>query len=152
MLLEIVLVMFLGVLDLLDFQGRRIAATTIRPPTLLALHGLRNILKASAILLLFLLSVAQGLHGLSRRPNLSPCLILVLVVGRSLEGRRLLVFGVILLLFRIHIIVAESDVLLGLPGIEPLIVALPLDVAILPVYMENDLLLTHLIWTTLSTS
>jgi hypothetical protein len=128
-----VLIGFLAVLELLDFQSRRITATTIGPPTLLTLYGLRNIFETSAVLLLFFLSVAQGLHGLSRRSNLSPGLILVLVVGRSLEGRCLLVFRVVLLLFRMHVIVAESDVLLRFPGIEPLIIALPLDVAILSI-------------------
>jgi hypothetical protein len=113
-----------------------------------ALHGFSGV-KDAVVLLVLIVSIADGLEG-GIGLDLAAGVVLVLAVGGCFEGGLLVLW--VILVFGGGVVVAEGDVFLGLPGVVALIVALPLDVAVLPVCIGGDLLFTHLICTTRSTS
>jgi hypothetical protein len=107
-------------------------------PALGVLHGLSGDLIQMGLVVLLLLLLFRVIERLvvGLADDFVPGVVLVLVgvVGAgSLDGIHLAVFRVILLLLGSNVVVAESDVLLGLPGVVALTIALPLDEAVLAI-------------------
>lgn len=73
-------------------------------------------------------------------------------VGRN--GKVLHILWVVLILDLLisKVVIAEGNVVLRLPSIEAVVVALPLDEAVLFIWMGEELLLIHFSLTTRSTS
>jgi len=96
-------------------------------------------------MVLFLLRFRRLLHMFRGYLLFGPGLV---VMRGGVAGLRLLlVVRVVILVRGGNVVVAEGDVVLGLPGVELFIIAFPLDVAELSVYMRCGVLLTHFIWT-----